>query len=284
MRASPLVASSFLALLAAPGAVAMDGAGSNGPNGTLPRLELAPRGILLAQADDTTEAGAAETDATEADAAGAGDEEKSTELPENEVKVGGAVVGESLGGATGFVFKQGFYTQSDLGGFFRIGGYTINQDSGGVPDQAVATSQLQPFIGLSAGYDLFSWLGIQASFGTGFVANAAPYANKSPNVPRDYGLTFLDLGVVGQYYFLDRLAVALKLSGGATLMTPEPDVNEPNLGGNALVGVGIRWASLLPDTFVGIDGNFHAAFLPDSGGGMLFIPGFSFAPVIKYVF
>lgn len=283
MRASSLVASSFLALLAllaAPAAVAMDGAGANGSEGLpLPRLELAPRGILLAQADDTTEAGAGETDA-----AGEGDEEKSTELPDNEVKVGGAVVGESVGGATGFVFKQGFYTQSDLGGFFRIGGYTINQDSGGVPDQAVATSQLQPFIGLSAGYDLFSWLGIQASFGTGFVANAAPYPNKSPNVPRDYGLTFLDLGVVGQYYFLDRLAVALKLSGGATLMTPEPDVNEPNLGGNALVGVGIRWASLLPDTFVGIDGNFHAAFLPDSGGGMLFIPGFSFAPVIKYVF
>lgn len=274
MRALSLVASSILALSAP--ALALDGAAGEG----LPRLELAPRGLLLAQADDATEEGAEDAEAAE----GESDGEKSTDLPENEVKVGGAVVGESLAGATGFVFKQGFYTQSDLGGFFRIGGYTINQDSGGVPDAPVATSQLQPYIGLSAGYDLFSWLGIQASFGTGFVANAAPYGGKSPNVPRDYGLTFLDLGVVGQYYFLDRLAVAVKLSGGATLMTPEPDVNEPNLGGNALVGLGIRWASLLPDTFIGLDGNFHAAFLPDSGGGVLFIPGFSFAPVIKYVF
>lgn len=213
-------------------------------------------------------------------------EEKSSSLPEKEVKVGGSVVGESVGGATGFVFKQGFYTQSDLGGFFRIGGFTLGPESGGVPDTEVVTSQLQPYIGLSAGYDLFSWLGIQASFGTGFVANAAPYGGRSPNVPRDYGVTFLDLGVVGQYYFLDRLALALKLSGGGTLLTPAPDTDEPNLGGNATVGLGIRWASLLPDTFVGIDGNFHAAFVPtnDPANPMLVIPGFSFAPVIKYVF
>jgi hypothetical protein len=226
--------------------------------------------LRLAQADEAEDAEDAE--------------EKATDLPDREVKVGGAVVGDSVGGATGFVFKQGFYTQSDLGGFFRLGGYTINQASGGVPDVEVATSQLQPFIGLSVGYDIFSWLGVQASFGTGFVANAAPYSNRSPNVPRDYGLTFLDAGIVGQYYFLDRLALALKLSGGATFMTPEPDVGEPTIGGNALVGLGVRWASLLPDTFVGLDGNFHAAFIPDSGGGMLVIPAFSFAPVIKYVF
>jgi hypothetical protein len=211
-------------------------------------------------------------------------EEKSTGLPEKEVKVGGEIVGESIGGATGFRFKQGFYTQSDLGGYFRLGGFTIDQSCQGVPCTPVTTSQLQPYIGLSAGYDLFQWLGIQASFGTGFVANAAPYQSRSPNVPRDYGMTFFDAGIVAQYYFLDRLAIALKLSGGGLLMTPEPDLGEPNLGGNALVGLGIRWASLLPDTFVGIDGNFHAAFVPDSGGGMLFIPAFSFAPIIKYVF
>lgn len=266
MRVLPIVAFQTLALLASSTSLALvrDGTAAVSSSSNAP---------LLAQADEE---------------APADDEEKSTNLPDKEVAVGGSVLGESVGGATGFVFKQGFYTQSDLGGFFRIGGYTINQDSGGVPDVPVSTSQLQPFIGLSAGYDLFSWLGVQASFGTGFVANAAPYQARSANVPRDYGMTFFDLGLVGQYYFLDRLALALKLSGGGTLLSTAPDVtsgvSEPTLGGNALVGLGIRWASLLPDTFVGIDGNFHAAFIPDSGGGMLFIPAFSFAPVIKYVF
>ena len=262
MRALPLVAVTLFssAAFAAELPLARDVA--------TPDLRLA-----LAQ-DDGEEAPAAETEEPT---------ESSSSLPEKEVTVGGEVVGDSIGGATGFVFKQGFYTQSDLGGYFRLGGFTINAECRGVPCQEVTTSQLQPYIGLSAGYDLFQWLGIQASFGTGFVANAAPYGNRSPNVPRDYGMTFFDLGIVGQYY-LDRVAFAVKLSGGGLLMTPEPDVGEPNLGGNALVGVGVRYASLLPDTFIGIDGNFHAAFVPDSGGNILFIPAFSFAPVIKYVF
>jgi hypothetical protein len=252
-------------------------ASSPSPASSGPDLKLQPSSTLLLAAlqDDEEKAEGGGSDEPE---------EKSTTLPAKEVKVGGEIVGESIGGATGFKFKQGFYTQSDLGGYFRLGGFTIDAACAGVPCQPVTTSQLQPYIGLSAGYDLFQWLGIQASFGTGFVANAAPYGNRSPNVPRDYGMTFFDAGIVAQYYFLDRLAVALKLSGGGLLMTPEPDLGEPNLGGNALVGLGIRWASLLPDTFVGIDGNFHAAFVPDSGGSMLFIPAFSFAPIIKYVF
>ena len=61
-----------------------------------------------------------------------GGDETASELPQDEVKVGGTVLGDSLGGATGFVFKQGFYTQSDLGGFLRFGGYTIADDCGGL--------------------------------------------------------------------------------------------------------------------------------------------------------
>lgn len=269
-----MLALSLVLLAASPSAPVSASDDGSGPT-PLPRLRLQPSTVLLAMAQDDGEEKAAEGDEPK---------ESATNLPDKEVKVGGEVVGESIGGATGFVFKQGFYTQSDLGGYFRLGGFTINETCQGVPCEAVTTSQLQPYIGLSAGYDLLQWLGIQASFGTGFVANAAPYGNRSPNVPRDYGMTFFDAGIVAQYYFLDRLALALKLSGGGLLMTPEPDVDEPNLGGNALVGLGIRWASLLPDTFVGIDANFHAAFLPDSGGAVLFIPAFSFAPIIKYVF
>ncbi len=246
----------------------------------LPYLSLtAPFAFALAAQDEPAPA--------DGDAAKPADEAKDGEgtsaLPQDEVTVGGTKVGDSVGGATGFVFKQGFYTQSDLGGFFRLGGSTIADTCDpGVPCKPVPTSNLQPYIGLSAGYDLFTWLGVQLSFGTGFVANAAPYTT-SANSPRDYGITFLDVGVVGSWYFLDRLAVVGKVFGGGTFLIPSPDLDEAAYGGNFGVGAGIRYATLLPDTFVGIDANFHLAITPGSGSPLI-IPAFSFAPVIKYVF
>ncbi len=209
----------------------------------------------------------------------------SASLPDQEVKVGGEVLGESIGGATGFVFKQGFYTQADVGVYFRLGGFADPQggDCGGIPCEPVGVSQAQPYIGLSVGYDLLPWLGVQGSFGTGFVANAAHYGNRSSTAPRDYGMTFVDLGVVGQYY-IDRVAFAVKVSGGGLLVTPPPDTTESSFGGNVLVGVGVRYATLFPDTFIGVDANFHAAFLPDSKANLQFIPAFSLPFVLKYVF
>jgi hypothetical protein len=231
-----------------------------------------------------------------ADAA-AGDD-SSAVLPDQEVEVGGAEVGDSVGGATGFVFKQGFYTQSEIGGFFTFGnvvpgvstGFTINRGEAGetacgtgIPCKPVLWSQLQPFIGLSIGYDLFQWLGIQVSYGTGFVANAAIYNNAATN-PRDYGLTMINVAVVGSFYVLERLAIMAKLQGGVALITPEPAPLEPTLGGNIGLGIGVRYATLLPDVFVGLDLNGVAGLLPTSGGGLVMIPGVSITPVIKYVF
>jgi hypothetical protein len=270
----------------------------------LPRLQLRPTGVLLAAkkkkaakpeekkaSDDVLDSGG-EADAEESKkpAVGADGEELHTALPDDEVKVGGAVVGESVGGATGFVFKQGIYTQSDLGGFFVLGaaagsptGYTIDQTCNGPPCKPVPTSQLQPYIGLSVGYDILQWLGVQLSFGTGFVANAAIYPDSLEN-PRDYGLTTVNAAVVGSFYVLERLAIMGKVFGGAAFLAPEPAPGEPTIGGNAGVGLGVRYATLLPDVFVGLDGNFLVGFIPDSAGGMVIIPGISFAPVIKYVF
>jgi hypothetical protein len=268
--------------------------------GELPRYELRPTGPLFAARKKKTEP--KEASATAAPTGDALDdppveetkksdgEEVSTALPDAEVKVGGTVLGQSVGGATGFVFKQGIYTQSDLGGFFVLGnsagsptGFTISQECGGPPCKPVPTSQLQPYIGLSVGYDILQWLGVQLSFGTGFVANAAVYGDSIEN-PRDYGLTNINVAVVGSFYVLERLAIMGKLMGGASFLSPEPAPGEPTIGGNAGVGVGVRYATLLPDVFVGIDGNFVLAVIPSSGGPMVIIPGFSFAPVIKYVF
>lgn len=248
--------------------------------GDLPRFELVSTSPLLAQADDVL--------ADEGKEAPADD---GTSLPDAEVKAEGTVLGDSVGGATGFVFKQGIYTQSDLGGFFVLGagagsptGFTIGDDCGSRrPCKPVPTSQLQPYIGLSVGYDILQWLGVQLSFGTGFVANAAVYDQSEEN-PRDYGLTTINGAVVGSFYVLERLAIMGKVFGGLAIMSPEPAPDEQTLGGNAGLGVGVRYATLLPDVFVGLDGNFSVAFIPANSGSMVIVPGISFAPVIKYVF
>lgn len=283
------------ALLAAPAAQA------SSTLGDLPRFELQPTGLLLAAkakpADAKAEAAddAADVVADTEKKANDTGEEVSTALPDEEVKVGGTVLGESVGGATGFVFKQGFYTQADLGGFFVFGnalgsptGFSIAKgvtaDGSGIPNEPVPTSQLQPYIGLSVGYDIAQWLGVQLSFGTGFVANAAVY-NVDIENPRDYGLTNIDLAVVGSFYVLERLAISGKLFGGATFMSPAPAPDEPTIGGNVGVGAGVRYATLLPDVFVGIDVNMLVAFVPAAAPKpLVIVPGFFFAPVIKYVF
>jgi hypothetical protein len=267
----------------------------------LPRLELRPSGVILAaKKKDKKAAAGAEAAADVLEGGDAADapkpatdengDESHTVLPDSEVKVGGTVLGQSVGGATGFVFKQGIYTQSDLGGFFVLGagagaptGYTIDNRCGGPPCKPQFWSQLQPYIGLSVGYDILQWLGVQLSFGTGFVANAAIYDRSIEN-PRDYGITTVNGAVVGSFYVLERLAIMGKVFGGAAVISPEPSPGEPTIGGNAGVGIGVRYATLLPDVFVGLDGNMMVAFIPDSAGALLIIPGVSFAPVIKYVF
>jgi hypothetical protein len=283
------------AVLSGPSAFASTG------NDALPHLQLRPTGLLLAAKKKEKKAAAAEAPADDVLEGGDGDEAKKpavdengdeghSALPDSEVKVGGTVLGQSVGGATGFVFKQGIYTQSDLGGFFVLGagagaptGYTIADDCGGPPCKPALWSQLQPYIGLSVGYDILQWLGVQLSFGTGFVANAAVY-NQTLENPRDYGITTINGAIVGSFYVLERLALMGKIFGGAAFLSPEPAPNEPSIGGNAGVGVGVRYATLLPDVFVGLDGNVMVAFIPDSAGSMVIIPGISFAPVIKYVF
>lgn len=207
---------------------------------------------------------------------------------EREVQYGGAELGDVVGGATGFVFKRGFYTQSDLGGYFRLFGYT-DDATAGLRAKPVYYSNLQPYIGLSVGYDVLDFLAVQASLGTGFVANAAPYQNDTES-PRDYGMIFTNLALVPSWNFFDRYVLMGKVFGGGTFLTPAPSIDPetgepaPFYGGNVGVGVGLQYATLLTDVIIGIEVNSFFSFIPADGGGILFIPGFNFAPVIKYVF
>ena len=210
--------------------------------------------------------------------------------PDREVKYHGAELGTTIGGATGFVFKRGFYAQSDLGGFIRFGGWNDGAD----PCQRcreVVTSLTQPYIGIGVGYDFFDWFGLQLTLAQGFVASAAPFGSVkggSTDSPRDYGITYLNVGATFSWYFFDRLAAAVKVFGGGSFLSPAPDVINgvpvPFAGGDFGAGVGIRYATLLTDVSVGLDVNFFGSVSPDGSGGALFIPALSFAPVIKYTF
>lgn len=205
--------------------------------------------------------------------------------PAEEVQPGGSAVGETVGGAVGFVRSTGFYTASDLGGFIRFGGWA-DGDVCGFRCVPRVTSNLQPFIGLAVGYDILDWLGVQASFGTGFVANAAPLGNPngypSANTPRDYGITFINLAVLGSFW-IDRFGIVGKVFGGGALLQPPPLPDDLPFGGNVGAGLGVRWATLLTDVTIGLDVNGYLTFAQGEGN-MLMIPSISFAPVIKYVF
>ncbi len=217
--------------------------------------------------------------------ADADDEEAPADGEQKEVKYGGAEIGEVVGGATGFVFKRGFYTQSDLGGYFRLFGFTDETANGVlcVRCKPVYYSNLQPYIGLSVGYDVLDFLAIQASLGTGFVANAAP-VQADPNSPRDYGMIFTNIALVPSWNFFDRYVLMGKVFAGGAFLTPPPQLDAPFYGGDVGFGFGVQYATLLTDVIIGIEVNSFFSIFPDGGGGLLFIPGFNFAPVIKYVF
>jgi hypothetical protein len=243
-------------------------------------LKLQPTGLFQLQDGDAEDEDEDEDlDALE------GDDEEEEEAGEKadeggaskEVSYGGAESEESIGGATGFVFPRGFYTSADLGMFMRFGGWTDGPEC--FRCQPRVNSNAQPYIGLSVGYDVLDFLGVMLSFGTGYVANAAPVEGV-PDSPRDHGITFVNLNLIGTWYFLDRLALEGRVLGGGAFLVPAPDAEAPFYGGNAGGGIGLKYATLLSDVVVGVDANFYAVF---SAGGV-FIPAYSVAPVIKYVF
>lgn len=187
--------------------------------------------------------------------------------------------GARFAGTTGFVRPQGFYTASDLGGFIRFGGYADAE--GCFRCASRITSNLQPYIGLAVGYDIWDFFAVQLSYGTGFVANAAPVQGNVDS-PRDHGITFTNLALLFNMYF-DRFGLVGKLFGGAAFVGPAPYPGANVVGGNVGAGVGIRWATLLTDVTIGLDVNGYLAVIPD-GGSVLTIPSLGIAPVLQYTF
>lgn len=213
------------------------------------------------------------------------------DAPAEPAATSGAAVDDSVGGATGFVFKNGLYLTSELGGFLRFGGYG---DSSGDPcyrcEQKI-TSNLQPWIALTMGYDFLKFLGAEVTLGTGFIADAAPIERETQS-PENSAITMVNVAVTGSYY-IDRFALTGKAFVGGALLTPAPLPDAVPLGGQFGLGVGVRYATLLTNVVIGLDVATYFIVSPDvvTGhigpvpiGGIPLIPAISFGPVIKYTF
>lgn len=180
----------------------------------------------------------------------------------------------------GFEYSRGFYTESDLGLFLRFGGWADEKSGTQVVSarsRQVTASNLQPYIGFSVGYDVLDFLSLQLSYGTGYVANAAPRQGE-PESPLDHSITLVNLAVVGNILVLDRVALEARMFGGGALFSPAPTPKDSMFGGDVGGGLGIKYMTLLPGFIIGADVNFFLTF-PE------IVPALAFSPlIIKYVF
>jgi hypothetical protein len=193
---------------------------------------------------------------------------------------------------TPFVIRRGFYAESDLGAFFTFGGYNTN-----LPElPAKGLSNVQPYLGLVLGYDIMSKPKTNLSLGlklaAGFSSGAGrPSADQLANVdvattiPNDFAVYEAGLAVAFGYFVSERVALTLKVDGGAAIVTPDTTIAaaEPGAGGTAVGGMaggglGVEYFTLLNDFSVGLDLRFAAIF----HGGM--IPSASISVPIRYTF
>jgi hypothetical protein len=192
--------------------------------------------------------------------------------------------------------KRGLHAQADLGIFITFGGRNTNNID--LPSRG--TSNLQPFLGLTLGYDVahseaysFSLglkLGAGYSAGAGRVS-AADIAN-DPNPalnlttrPNDFAVMEVGVAAAFGYMMSERLALTFKADGGLGIVDPHPTraAGEDGAGGIGVgpafgASLGAEYFPLLNDFSVGIDARF-AGVLVDG-----LIPGLSVTVPIKYTF
>jgi len=252
-----------------------------------PMLQLSAP-FLTAMQDDGDDDDAEEGAEGEDDLLDEMDEElNAADAPAKEIEVGGETIGESVGGATGFVFPTGFYVSSDLGGFFRFSGYGDLKDCGSGGDRLCERgeprlfSDLQPWISLNVGYDILPWVGIEMALATGFIQDAAPIgydgkdeaqragyeSNPTPykNSPENSAIAMTNIALTGSWYFFDRLGVQGKMFMGGALLTPDPDPTRLNFVRSLTCDVG-GWGDPSPDQECG--GQFGSDIAGSFGLGL----------------
>lgn len=178
---------------------------------------------------------------------------------------------------------KGFYVETQLGAFVGFGGAF-----GG----SRAYSNAQPFVGLSAGFDIKAVKGLSAFLGVGFGANqgvcldfdeaaggCVAYNNEVPGQSLTaFSLIPIELGARYAFVeFVPRFTMHAALGVGYTLITPSPSPTTPLGSAHVGLGVGIDYATQLAGLAVGVEVMGRMAFTP-------MYPSVSIYPRLRYVF
>jgi hypothetical protein len=167
--------------------------------------------------------------------------------------------------------RRGFFTETDIGGFFTVGG-----DNG--------YSNLQTFLQLGAGYQLTLGGGSGlVPFGV-HVAIGANAGNCWSGLKSDESCTLSDnftlifVSATGGYLHrvIERLYVGGKVLVGWTLLNPAPVVDVTG-GINAGVAASVEYATNMDHFSIGLDIAFRFVIGPN-------IPSLGFYPRVQYTF
>lgn len=187
--------------------------------------------------------------------------------------------------------KRGFFAEGDLGVFFSLGGRNTNS----VNLTSRTFSNVQPYVGLTLGYDVFHTdsfnLGLGLRFAMGLNGGAGRASVDEPleeanTKSNDYSVQQAGAAINFGFLVAERLALTFELHGGAGFLTPDPTLPaaEAGAGGSLFAptfggAIGLELYTLLNDFSIGI--LVRSVNMIASGE---FIPGLSATIPIKYTF
>ncbi len=170
--------------------------------------------------------------------------------------------------------RRGFFTETDIGVFFTVGGENVY-------------SNAQTYLQLGVGYDLTEKLSLGAHFGLGSSAQNcfAGYLPGTETCALSDNFTMAFLNVTAAYHVrvLERLYLTPKVVAGYTRLDPAPvnpgegdparAISAPNAG----LGFGVEYATGMDHFSVGADLLARYIIGPD-------ITSFAIFPKVKYTF
>ena len=194
-----------------------------------------------------------------------------------------------------FPIRRGMYAEADLGIFLTLFGRNTNKI--GIPSKA--TSNMQPYLGVTFGYDLIQkpkmTLGLGVRLGAGYSSGAGRVSDaelsqfSEPELmtrPNDYAIYEAGLAAALSFLVHERIALTVKAGGGLGAAYANPYTFAGEAGSaNAAIGamfggsLGVEYFTLLNDFSVGLDVRGAAAMI---SGNM--IPNLAITVPIKYTF
>jgi hypothetical protein len=144
--------------------------------------------------------------------------------------------------------RQGFFTETDIGVFFTLGGENVY-------------SNAQTYLQLGGGYDLTERISLGAHFGLGSSA-ANCFAGYLPGTDTcalsdNFTMSFFDVTAAYRVKLADRFYLTPKLAAGYTRLDPAPvgsgDPGKAMSAPNAGAGIGVEYATSMDHFSVGAD-------------------------------